>query len=1489
MTKIDAGRVARGLKLGLVAGAASFALAPIGAWAQSSGLPALPSVKIVRGELISPSAADGWYATQPGAITDGLCSTYSNNAEICPGGSRPRAPEIRELARALKHDPNLIFEYVRNGVDTEFLFGTHKGPLGVIIDRSGTPFDQAQLLVELFRESGINARYRYGTMQLDGAQFEAWTGITNAKAACDFLATGGIPATVSSCGAGDTVSSVTVSHIWVEADVGGGWRFFDPSYKPYQHKTGINVRQAMGFTSGEVSTALGTGNPTTISTGLSSLGQLDSGALSTKLGTYSTSLLARLNEPDMQGASLDDVIGGRVILAATRPSGGWLLAKPGNYTTTQDPWTTNIPDRYRAKLKLFAQTPAIGATPAQTYIDVVFFGDETYGRRMELGLQAEGEPGFQVWKSVLRFDGVDLAVGPTMSVGIPAEMTLLMTADHPFAAPATSGGTQGTLGDAVAHKTFNPFGSSTIVAAWGGVSASLANKWQAEQGFDRPGILTTSQLLQESGSQPTSSGDLLRARLAATWLAQYTQSANIHAQLAGARPVLLHTLGVVSAEVSAAPVPATPWQPDVPIGDELVGFNIYDEVTVVDLESSFGLVSRSSNAGERRAGVMAIAVTAAALEGSIVAELTDNPDAASLPARLAWGNNPEVGETQTTTSRTVYRFETSGAAASALNYVTYEGGAAAVPADDPVPAISLSTVTSARQRLANTIQNYASAGFDVVTSGEASLGPGHRIGSEYPQYSYIVEREFGGPSVYETVSCVNGPGTTYEPPNGPDWENPTQLVETNFFNCQNGGSWGHLQWTVEGSYSPGDSVSRLVTEYSRLQTLQRGGAMVAIKYDSANPDEPIEIANVLTRRGRPTKGGGGASVTQLSTFTPNQTAETIKDRFSDRSDALGVDLGTGTAGFSSPVLDSVGPGEFPMRLERSVVLRGGTLSAPPPYAFELGGNAGHLDDGPASNWLVSAEISNSAYEAMGRSRVQAAAPTLAAFVAMQDTYSLPKGAKREVSGALIADWWADRLSFNVVSVQQGGSTKQFVRLFDGSFLPTSGGAERLTMTGTRTVMRPKLQQMVRDRGAEQEESVLRGWKYNAISFQLTGASGDVQTFSYWGSGISITPDPDLLDIWRGWRLNTWTFPQGVKLTLDYGSATTKYPTKVSSNLGYELTIPAPSTWVYDATVVPSAPCGYEVEVEDRLEGVTRLELRAPQLRTAYQRPDPYCRVQKIFTPNDASVASIEYGFDSLGRVKEARDGVAIRTPDLRGSHKFYIAEGYRAERVDPEGGRYAVEWLQDGLLSIHTDELGRPVTTVLDGRGRTLSRTYPEGDREEFTYDPRDNITSLTRYPKPGSGLSALVTTATFGEGAVVFCSNPVTCNKPVAVDGPLAGTGDTVNYTWNTTTGQLTKVEKPSDGTTRPETTFSYTTYSAGTETLSLLTGLTEKIDASTTVSTVLAYDTANRFLLKSVTVDPGTPPTNLNLRTCYQYDTTGNLVGVSDPRTTTCPATIQ
>ena len=66
------------------------------------------------------------------------------------------------------------------------------------------------------------------------------------KAACQFLADGGIPATVNtqtSCGAvtGD-LTTVTLAHIWVLANT----KLYDPSFKRYNLRKGVDLGAALG-------------------------------------------------------------------------------------------------------------------------------------------------------------------------------------------------------------------------------------------------------------------------------------------------------------------------------------------------------------------------------------------------------------------------------------------------------------------------------------------------------------------------------------------------------------------------------------------------------------------------------------------------------------------------------------------------------------------------------------------------------------------------------------------------------------------------------------------------------------------------------------------------------------------------------------------------------------------------------------------------------------------------------------------------------------------------------------------------------------------------------------------------------------------------------------------------------------------------------------------------------------------------------------------
>ena len=62
----------------------------------------------------------------------------------------PAAPnEIVELARALDWNPDLIYEYVHNNIDTIPIYDSLKGPFGTLIDGAGTPIDQAELMYVL--------------------------------------------------------------------------------------------------------------------------------------------------------------------------------------------------------------------------------------------------------------------------------------------------------------------------------------------------------------------------------------------------------------------------------------------------------------------------------------------------------------------------------------------------------------------------------------------------------------------------------------------------------------------------------------------------------------------------------------------------------------------------------------------------------------------------------------------------------------------------------------------------------------------------------------------------------------------------------------------------------------------------------------------------------------------------------------------------------------------------------------------------------------------------------------------------------------------------------------------------------------------------------------------------------------------------------------------------------------------------------------------
>jgi YD repeat-containing protein len=205
--------------------------------------------------------------------------------------------------------------------------------------------------------------------------------------------------------------------------------------------------------------------------------------------------------------------------------------------------------------------------------------------------------------------------------------------------------------------------------------------------------------------------------------------------------------------------------------------------------------------------------------------------------------------------------------------------------------------------------------------------------------------------------------------------------------------------------------------------------------------------------------------------------------------------------------------------------------------------------------------------------------------------------------------------------------------------------------------------------------------------------------------------------------------------------------------------------------------------------------------------------------------------------------------------------------------------------TVVTDPLGRTSRYAYDNAGRKIREFTPEMGQTRWTYDARGNLLQTCVMPKSATdldracsaGAGDLVSSSTYVEGPLVWsCANLVVCNKPLTeTDARSFGT----TYSWDTTTGQMTKVVKPLGA----QTDLVYDAY-AGTDggTLRLLGRKTEKVSASQNIVTAYAYDAANRYVLKSATVDPGGAASST---TCLQFDAVGNLIGTTDPRAAACP----
>ena len=451
---------------------------------------------------------------------------------------QPLADEIVELARALKFDPDLIYEYVHNNIQTTPQYGSLKGPFGALIDGFGTSFDQAELMVALLTVAAANnaavtaPRIEVGQITLTAAQLTQWLGTDATFGSLFFVINnGGFPNSINPSN-GNPVVSANIGWAWVKVTINGTPVVFDPATKVYSRSTGLGaatLASAMGYTQSTfVSRA--TSGATVTSHSVANLATGRSNVRS-DLATFSNNLASHIRT-NLPTATMTDVIGGKTIEPLAPNTQQRIASLPYQASAPTD--NICMPANLRTTLTL----ALTGATPSS----VTFNSSDIYGRRLSVFFNASVQP-------VMRLDGVVQMTGPVATSG--TQVTFLTSIVHPYASTFAN-----ITNNPSIKLTASANGTFVIETGWGEVSRGMIEKHRKllqQNMAANPGNLTIEPVLAES-----------LAMLGYTWLSQVARMRQITDQLGGTSTILHHAVGVVGYRpvgVSSAPFV------DLPIND----------------------------------------------------------------------------------------------------------------------------------------------------------------------------------------------------------------------------------------------------------------------------------------------------------------------------------------------------------------------------------------------------------------------------------------------------------------------------------------------------------------------------------------------------------------------------------------------------------------------------------------------------------------------------------------------------------------------------------------------------------------------------------------------------------------------------------------------------------------------------------------------------------------------------------------------------------
>lgn len=975
----------------------ALASSPALAQAIPSGNGSLAGMRFYDAEQLTPAAAKQNYF-------DGAGGTVTYN------WASQKPWEITAAAAALENDPQKIFAFVKNYVRFEPRFGAQKGAVGAIIDRSGTAFDQAQLLVELLRAAGITASYQVGTLTLTGAEFTDWTGIVDATAARQFLANGGIPVEV----VGSTsISSVTLGHAWVTATIGGAPVALDPSYKRMDRWAQIEVAASSGLSpAGFVSLAASAtvqndGNPYV--TGVNLAGA------KTVLDTAATTLLNELRGATYKDKRSEEIAGGERIRPYDDP---WANKTTGTLSASWGTYEGGLPDKYRTKV-------AVGAATCQ----VQFFADEVYGRRVLFRSPKVVETGPSQPPQSIGTNAFAINEKPMPGGGCPSGPNvdgMSIAVNLPYAARA-AGGAYGSWMDRSSLKQMDFGDDAQVVLGWGDAGSELQARVADDFRISEPWSVTSEGSgIPGPGSEeyygPPRHGTPIGpavgdAKLYAAWLAQMTRAATLLEGVSASRIQHHYTIGVVYTQIQRQVHDIDTSMFDE--GDEpLVLGSHQDSATRINIDSGYSTTSLTGSTPDKLATRHLIAALGAMLEGSMFEQQMDAVDTSSTAQRLPWAQE-NLGTIR-------YHRLLPGSLAP----LEYRGGTT-----EPLGVSCKGLQT-------------ANLGYAVIQPNDRFLGPG-----------------------------------------------TTKLWTINSFQ----GFFPYSRRAPQSDYY-----------------MHRGCAWIAFNADAS------EIAHIVTSIDRELKGAGGSSKKDTNDRAAPMQADLLKDTFKDRSNIEGVDLRTGAFTYKPAPDLVVGQGEFPYSLSFQRVFQAGGATCP------------KCVSGWTHNFDIRATVSGGGLEGMGQTTPLALAAPLVGIKAAFEIYKAdPNGLGNHLGALGVMRWLSERLTYNVVTVNQGASSETFVRVADRTFAAPPGSQSTLVQIGERYKF-----------DANETHGRSPVWLYgtvldpNRVKFVRTSGAGDKIEFKWleWNPTEIPYAQNDygsLMGFAQGFFADTWTFPQGASLTFTY--------------------------------------------------------------------------------------------------------------------------------------------------------------------------------------------------------------------------------------------------------------------------------------------------------------------------------------------------------------------